>query len=67
MSKYHTLWRLLSDDGGTCIQFPFDRIEEILGFRIDHSFLNYKQEAGLYGYRVEKISMKEKWVRFVRI
>ncbi len=67
MSKYHTLWRFLSDDGSTCIQFSFDRIEEILGFRIDHSFLNYKQEAELYGYRVEKISMKEKWVRFVRI
>ena len=45
----------------------FERIEEILGFPMDHSFLNYKQEAEKFGYRVEKISLKEKWVRFVRI
>lgn len=45
----------------------FERIEEILGFSLDHSFLRYKQEAEQYGYRVEKISLKEKWVRFVRI
>ena len=45
----------------------FERIEEILGFPIDHSFLRYKQEAEQYGYRVEKISLKEKWVHFVRI
>ena len=45
----------------------FDRIGDILGFPIDHSFLRYKQEAVQYGYRVEKISLKEKWVRFVRI
>lgn len=45
----------------------FERIEEILGFPMDHSFLNYKQEAEQFGYRVEKISLKEKWVRFVRI
>ena len=34
---------------------------------MDHSFLNYKKEAEQFGYRVEKISLKEKWVRFVRI
>lgn len=45
----------------------FERIEEILGFPLDHSFLNYKQEAEQFGYRVEKIPLKEKWVRFVRI
>ena len=50
-----------------CIQFSFERIDEILGFPIDHSFLHYKLEAEKYGYRVEKISLKEKWVRFVRI
>ena len=45
----------------------FGRIEEILGFPLDHSFLNYKQESEQYGYRVEKNSLKEKWVHFVRI
>ena len=67
LSKYEPLWRFLSGDGSGCIQFSFERIEEILGFPLDHSFLRYKQEAEQYGYRVEKISLKEKWVRFVRI
>ena len=67
LSKYEPLWRFLSGDGSGCIQFSFERIEEILGFSLDHSFLRYKQEAEQYGYRVEKISLKEKWVRFVRI
>ena len=67
MSKYEPLWRFLSGDGSGCIQFPFERIEEILGFPLDHSFLNNKQKAEQYGYRVEKISLKGKWVRFVRI
>ena len=67
LSKYEPLWRFLSGDGSGCIKFSFVRIEEVLGFPMDHSFLRYKQEAEQYGYRVEKISLKEKWVRFVRI
>ena len=67
LSKYEPLWRFLSGDGSGCIQFSFERIDEIPGFPIDHSFLHYKLEAEKYGYRVEKISLKEKWVRFVRI
>ena len=67
LSKYEPLWRFLSGGGSGCIQFSFERIEEILGFPMDHSFLRYKQEAEQYGYRVEKISLKEKWVHFVRI
>ena len=67
MSKYEPLWRFLSGDGSEKFQLSFDRIEEILGFPIDHSFLHYKLEAEKYGYRVEKISLKEKWGRFVRI
>lgn len=67
LSKYEPLWRFLECDGSEKFQLSFDRIEEILGFPIDHSFLRYKQEAEQYGYRVEKISLKEKWVRFVRI
>ena len=67
LSKYEPLWRFLSGGGSGCIQFSFERTEGILGFPLDHSFLNYKQEAEQYGYRVEKISLKEKWVHFVRI
>ena len=67
MSKYEPRWRFLSGDGSECIQFSFERIEEILGFPLDHSFLNCKQEAEQYGYRVEKISLKQKWVAISRI
>ena len=67
LSKYEPLWRFLECDGSDKYQLFFDRIGEILGFPIDHSFLRYKQESEQYGYRVEKISLKEKWVRFVRI
>ena len=28
---------------------------------MDHSFLNYKQKAEQFGYRVEKISLKVNW------
>lgn len=51
MSKYEPLWRFLSGDGSGCIQFSFGRIEEILGFPLDHSFLDYKQEAEKFGIR----------------
>ena len=39
-----------------------DKIKEILGFDIDHSFLKYKSELISYGYIVKKISIKEKYV-----
>ncbi len=66
MSKYEPLWRFLQNDGSDCLQLSFDRMKEILDFEIDHSFLNYKKEAAEYGYTVEKISMKECWIRFLR-
>lgn len=66
MSKYEPLWIFLQGDGSDNIQFSFERIKEILGFEIDHSFLTYKKETADYGYTVEKISMKEQWVRFRR-
>lgn len=37
---------------------------EILGFPIDHSFLNYKKELLAYGYTVGKISLKDQTVKF---
>ena len=54
MSKYEPLWRFLSGDGSGCIQFSFERINEILGFPLDHSFLRYKQEAE----RMDTVSRK---------
>ena len=40
----------------------FSEIEKIVGFSIDHSFLNCKKELFGYGYKAGKISMKEKTV-----
>ncbi len=48
-------------------KLTFDEIKNILGFEIDHSFLNSKKEAVAYGYEVGKISLKEKTVAFNRI
>ena len=41
-------------------------VADTCGVPIDHSFLTYKKELGCYGYRAEKISMKDKTVRFVK-
>lgn len=60
LSKYEPLWRFLSGDGSGCIQFSFERIDEILGFPLDYSFLNYKQEAEQYGYNSERSALKLK-------
>ena len=66
MSKYEPLWRFLHADGSEKIELSFDRICEILGFQLDHSFLTYKKDCIQYGYQVDRISMKEQWVRFSR-
>ena len=45
----------------------FDEIKEVLGFPIDHSFLNYKKELSEFGYQTGKISLKEQTVIFKKI
>lgn len=64
MSKYEPLWEYLAKSGKKDLQLDFDDIKEILGFEIDHSFLNHKKETAGYGYSVGKISLKEKHVTF---
>ena len=67
MSKYDPLWeRLHADDRGE-ILLTFAEVQRILGFPIDHSFLNYKKELLAYGYEVVKISLKEQTVRFRKL
>ena len=48
------------------ITLSYEEIEKICGVPIDHSFLTYKKELDSYGYRAEKISMKDKTERFVK-
>lgn len=67
MSKYNTLWEYINKNGKPSLQLSFDEIKDIAGIAIDHSFLNYKKELLAYGYKVEKISLKEKMVYFQKI
>ena len=54
------LWQYIKTNNVSILSF--EKIKEILGFDIDHSFLTYKKELKEYGYEVCKISMKEKIV-----
>ena len=67
MSKYKQLWEYISNDKRDSFKLAFEDIKNVLGFEIDHSFLNYKKELLEYGYEVFKISLKEKTVLFNKI
>jgi len=67
MSKYNPLWEHIKENGSKMLKMTFDDIQAVLGFPIDHSFLNYKKESSAYGYEVGKISLKEKTVIFNKI
>ncbi|MEN6460055.1 MAG: hypothetical protein ABFC94_01615 [Syntrophomonas sp.] len=67
MSKYEPLWKHLQADGSDTLKLTFDEVRSILGFDIDHSFLNAKKVAVGFGYSVGKISLKEKHVTFKKI
>ena len=67
MSKYEPLWLYFSGRDEAIIELSFSAIKDILGFTIDHSFLNYKKELHNYGYNVRKISLKEKKVIFEKL
>ena len=67
MSKYEKLWEYIKDKNEDKYILSYDKINEILGFPIDHSFLTYKKELMEYGYKVDKISIKEKNVYISKI
>jgi hypothetical protein len=67
MSKYDPLWQYFQNKSNVNIDLSFDVIQDILGFSIDHSFLNYKKELEAYGYRVKKIYLKERRVVFEKV
>ena len=64
MSKYEPLWDWVGKQTAKNFTLTFAEIQQILGFPIDHSFLNHKKELLAYGYRVGKISMKKQTVDF---
>ena len=67
MSKYDPLWKWIQNNGTDKFSLTYAEIKEIAGLTIDHSFLTYKKELTEYGYKVEKISMKEQEVIFEKI
>ncbi|SDB07533.1 hypothetical protein SAMN02910293_00378 [Streptococcus henryi] len=67
MSKYDTLWKWISKNDSDNFNLTFDQIEKIAGLPIDHSFITYKKELLDYGFKVGKISMKEKSLAFEKI
>lgn len=67
MSKYKPLWDYIYSCKRTKIILTFEKIEQIGGVPIDHSFLRYKKELTEYGYAVSEISMKEQKVKFESI
>lgn len=64
MSKYDLLWKYIKENKKDNYKLSFEQIKDILGFDIDHSFLNYKKELKEYGYEVGKISLKDKTIIF---
>lgn len=68
MSKYAPLWEHLKGQTDPTLKLTFDEIASILGFCIDHSFLNAKKESeSACNYKVGKISLKEKTIIFTRL
>lgn len=67
MSKYEPLWNYIKENNKDSYKLSYEEIKKILGFDIDHSFLKYKKDSEEYGYKVGKISMKEKKVIFNKI
>ncbi|MDD4303811.1 MAG: hypothetical protein EOM79_04090 [Epsilonproteobacteria bacterium] len=67
MSKYDPLSKFIQNEKQKKILLSFEQIQDILGFRLDHSFLNCKKELLAYGYTVGKISLKEKIITFIKM
>lgn len=65
MSKYTSLWEHIKENNVE--ELSFSEIEKILGFPIDHSFLNYKKELESFGKKIEKISLKNKKIKIKKI
>lgn len=66
MSKYNNLWEYIESCGKDQFVLTFEEINSIAGVPLDHSFLKFKKELLEYGYKVEKISMKENKVSFMK-
>lgn len=69
MNKYFPLWQEVACrmQGVSKLMLTFEEVRDVLGFEIDHSFLDCKKELEEYGYKVGKISLKEQKITFEKI
>lgn len=67
MSKYAALWRRIAAQSGDVLELSFAEIEEIAGLPLDHSFLNCKKELTDFGWKVDKISLKQQTIVFKQL
>ena len=49
------------------LMLTFEDVRDVLGFEIDHSFLDCKKELEEHGYKVGKISLKVQKITFEKI
>ncbi len=67
MDKYNLLWKYLIEyfkENNNSLTLSFDEINKIASIPLDHSFLKYKKELEQYNIKVDKISLKNKYVIF---
>ena len=64
MHSYQPLWEWLARRNEETVTLTFSEIAGIAGVPMNHSFLNEKKEFTVYGWRVDKISLKAKTVAF---
>ncbi|MCQ2087923.1 MAG: hypothetical protein MJZ37_07705 [Bacilli bacterium] len=67
MSKYSSLWIWISETKSQDFKLTYEELEKVLNFKIDHSFLTFKKELEDYGFKVEKISLKNKEIYFKKL
>lgn len=67
MSKYEPLWKYVKEANVFPLTMSFKEIFDVLGFEIDHSFLNSKKETAEYGFAVKRISLKAQFVIFDKL
>ena len=69
MSKYFPLWQEVARrmHEADKLTLTFEEVQDVLGFEIDHSFLNCKKELAEYGLKAGKISLKEQKITFEKI
>ncbi len=67
MDNYNLLWKYLIEyfkENNNNLTLSFDEINKIASIPLDHSFLKHKKELEQYNIKVDKISLKNKYVIF---